>query len=278
MTKSGGFSRLTARAKWVDEIAKVGKRIGTEDEWRAFANDVLSQLAGAYTRGWRAQNAYIQRVDLLRPLARVRKAIVQLRDVVDHDPVLCQRFGLTPDGYRLACDSFLLYIDRAVVNINPWRRSDSPRPGRQSRIAIEITEMLAIEYYRHFKKMPGVSKEKKKSPFTHVCSVVERILESTRHPNVWLGYEARWAGIDRAALTVLRELHNLGPDDGLTVSDPRKYLEYEKNLQAGKSARRPSGVFILRRGAELPDDFPRRGPEVLDAAVEVGRSRIRLAT
>jgi hypothetical protein len=264
MTKSGGFSRLTARAKWVDEIATVGKRIGSEDEWRGYANDVVSQLAGAYTRGWRAQNAYIQRVDLRKPLSRVQKAIVQLRDVVDHDPVFCQRFGLTPDGYRLACDAFLLYIDRAAVNLNPWTRTDSPRPGRQSRIAIEITEMLAIEYYRHFKKMPGVSKEKKKSPFTHVCSIVERILESTGHPNVWLGYEARSAGIDRAALRVLRGLHDLGPEDGLTVSDPRKYLEYEKNLQAGKPASHPSGVFILRRGAEVPEEFPRRGPEVRD--------------
>jgi hypothetical protein len=229
MAASTGFKKLTAIETWVNDIAKVGKRIGSQEQWHAFASTVVSQLPRAYTDGWRAQNTSAQRRELLKPLQQLAQAIAHAEDAIDHDPIFCRRFGLTPETYQLASESFLGYITRIIVDLHPSRRSDNPRPGRQSRTAIEITGMLALEYYRHFGKLPGRSRDsKKKTPFTHVCAIVERILESMGHAEVSLGYEARREGIEHAALMALRDLYQLGPEEQLFVSDPRQALKREE--------------------------------------------------
>lgn len=247
--------KAKARAEWVTKLeTAVRPRVGTEDQRRAFAEAVVTRLAGAYTRGRRSETAYNSTVKLLRSLWRMREAIPELGAEIEADPVFAQQFGLTPHKYRRSYTSFLDYIDRAIIAMQRrnWRVV-KPRRGRKSATAVVITEMVATEYYRHFGKRPGISKQSDaNNPFTRVCGVVERILESTGHSEVLLGYIARRAGIDQAGTVALCELLELRPDDVLVVANPWERLEEEKK-------RRLSATEIENELEALTPNAPRVG-------------------
>jgi hypothetical protein len=206
---TGAETAAPETADWPTELENaIGPRIGDAKQRRTFAVAVLEKLADAYTRGRRAQNAFETNKLFLDQMDKIREGIFGLHLIVDGIPIDERVFQITREDIASFAAPLLRMFEQQE---DKWELESSlvavkPKRGRQMRTAAEITQMIAAEYYRHFRKKPGRSKQSDASnPFTRICTVLEKVLSSSGHKEVSLGYRARQEGLLQAGFDIAEQ-------------------------------------------------------------------------
>jgi hypothetical protein len=240
------------RSAWIRDLAAASPKAATPEQREMFANAVLEQLSEAYARGERAQTAWksIQRIH--EAAREIRDALRSFATAIAADSIHAARVGVTVDEFDDVTQPVLSYILKvhSIEDGYDWRDRWhlTRRPGRKSRIAIEIAEMIAYEYDRCFGRPAGRSKQAdKNTPFFRVCKVVERILDSTGQNGISLGHDARSEGIDRACTAILKEMSG-APPDSIFVAGNVRALRIRQRSAQGVSGSQSSA---LRKWGDL---------------------------
>ncbi len=192
---------------WVEMLAAAGPKEASREKREDFANAVISQLPEAYERGRFAENAFEIRMKFNAAAESLRLRLIDFEGMIAADPVAADKLGFDRGELATLTRPLYAYLDRIArgghergwYDVYYFRKP----PGRKIRAAIEIAEMVALTYYRHFGKMPGKSKQATvNTPFFQVCRVVRRMVCASGHTGFSIGDEARREGIFRAKIMV----------------------------------------------------------------------------
>lgn len=238
--------------RWVPELGAAGPKAAPPEARDLFAVAVISKLGDAFERGQRAQKAYQIRHDFKASIMNAQLALGRLGDKIILDPISASKEGLTSEGFEAVFRPLVEYLvsDLDGCEEETWEQRSflKPGPGRNNLKAIEIADMIAREYDRHFGNPPGRSKQGYKepdlapnNPFFRICKVVELILVDGGYGKVSIGDDARREGIDRACTAILKEMLGMGPSDICVWGDPRTRLLAKRN---GEGSRQPEPVIV----------------------------------
>lgn len=186
------------RPQLIATLVESVSTVGTPQQQRAFAEQVLDGLRHAYEKGKQAQDAFAIAERLYRELwaAKYAPHLLDTRLIIDR--VTAGALGLTPKLHQLsdAMDNGIMEGILAVQKMAD--ASEKPKRGRKKRLAVEVTDLIAKAYERHFERPPARSRRGTgmPPPFLRACAVVEWIL-ATEGRRISLGYAARLEGIKR---------------------------------------------------------------------------------
>lgn len=197
--KDSSWSDERCRVERIARIAESVSTVGTPEQQRAFAEQVIDGLRLAYEMGKQAQDSFAIAERLYRELWAALYAIGLLETRLIIDRAAADALGLT-DKLMPLCIPMLEGITEGIrAAVKMAEESEQPHRGRKKRLAVEVADMIAQAYQRHLQKDPARSRRGstgKALPFQRACNVVKQILSEEGRP-ISLGHTARLEGIKR---------------------------------------------------------------------------------